>query len=97
MEKRLTRIEKQFGIGEPERGQIAFVDLPSWPEAVCEAFLAAEAAGDTATVDDLVEAQTGIRPTSGSGAINMVITMPAGTVGADLAEVKPRYVRKDER
>ena len=97
MEKRLDRLEQRMGAGEPERGQMAFVDLPSWPAAACEAFLAAEAAGDTATADRLVFEHTGVRPTYTGSGVSMVITHLAGTVGEDLAVLKTRYVKKETR
>ena len=97
MESRLRRLEQRLGTSEPERGQIAFVHLPSWPEAAREAFLSAERAGDTDTADRLVFEHTGVTPTHGRGYINMIITMPIGTVGEDLATVEPRYVNKEIR
>jgi len=76
MERRLDRIEKQLGGDEPERGQIAHADLEHWPPEEREKFLAADAAGDTGTVDRLVEAQTGVRPTRTGRFVGLIVDMP---------------------
>lgn len=95
MERRLDRLTKVLGVNEPPRGQIAFVDLPNWPPEACEAFLAAEDAGDYDTVAELVEAQTGVRPTPGGRYVSLVVDLPIDVVGEELAELKPRYVSKE--
>ncbi len=75
MEGRIRRISKQLGDGAP-RGQIAFADLPSWPEEARAAFLIADAAGKHDEVDALVFERTGIRPTRGGNHINLIVDHP---------------------
>jgi hypothetical protein len=55
MEKRVIKIEKQLGAGEPERGMIQFVDTTRWPAADQARYRA----GDSAERAALIEAHTG--------------------------------------
>jgi len=95
MERRLTRIDRALGADEPEPGQIAYAHLPSWPAEAVAAFLQADASGDDDTIDDLVEAQTGTRPTRGGRRIGVIVDLPYGTEQQDLAVVKTRSVNKE--
>ncbi len=85
MEKRLQRVAKAMGADEPERGRIAYADLPSWPPDAREAFLAADVAGDTATMDDLVLARTGVRPTRTGRFVGLIVDMPIPALDPDAA------------
>ena len=76
MERRLEKLDKALGGQDPPRGRIAFADLASWPDDAREAFLAADAASDHNRVDDLVEAQTGVRPSRGGNHINLIVDHP---------------------
>jgi hypothetical protein len=55
MDKRLQRVEKHLGDGEPERGMIQFVDTTRWPADDQEHFRA----GSPEQRAALIEAHTG--------------------------------------
>ena len=61
--RRLDRIEMNQGQTSSEIGRMVFVTPSQWPAPVQGAYAAAKASGDLVAQADIVEQQTGERPT----------------------------------
>ena len=80
---RLVRLEQRLAPPRPAEDPIAIICPDRWPLPARQAFRAAEAAGDVARMDDLIEEQTGRRPPPRPGGRGRIIEV----AGIDPADV----------
>jgi hypothetical protein len=72
MERRIRGLEQRFGPA-PDPGQLAIIAPNSWSDQDQALWQRAEILHDTDRQDDLIEANSGIRPTRRPGRVSVVI------------------------
>ena len=72
MERRVRMLERRLGL-TPDAGRLGIVAPNAWSDRDRDAWERAEILHDTAAQDDLIEANSGIRPVRRLGVVSVVI------------------------